>query len=101
MSSGADKNLENDEPLFSSSSSSDEEQEEDERERGSGGQAEATSQTLSPERKLVNTRKRPATGHTPLDLAKCRKVRHTEQIQGAFNPIPDMRILEWTVCTAI
>ncbi|XP_062319587.1 nuclear factor NF-kappa-B p100 subunit isoform X2 [Osmerus eperlanus] len=86
VAAGADKNLENDEPLFSSSSSSDEEQEEDERERGSGGQAEATSQTLSPERKLANTRKRPATGHTPLDLAKCRKVRNLLESRQSPKP---------------
>ena len=59
--SGADKNLENDEPLFFSSSS-DDEQDDDEPIR------EAASQPINP-------RKRPASGHTPLDLAKCQKVR--------------------------
>lgn len=64
IAAGADKNVENDEPLFFSSSS-DEEQDEDEpiRER------EAASQPINP-------RKRPAGGHTPLDLAKCQKVRN-------------------------
>ncbi|XP_078099254.1 nuclear factor NF-kappa-B p100 subunit [Sander vitreus] len=63
IAAGADKNVENDEPLFFSSSS-DEEQDEDEpiRER------EAASQPINP-------RKRPAGGHTPLDLAKCQKVK--------------------------
>uniref|UniRef100_A0A673BV06 RHD domain-containing protein n=1 Tax=Sphaeramia orbicularis TaxID=375764 RepID=A0A673BV06_9TELE len=60
---GADKNMENDEPLFFSSSSDEEE---------SDGEAlkedtEAVSQPLNP-------RKRRAAGHTPLDLAKCQKV---------------------------
>ncbi|XP_037638060.1 nuclear factor NF-kappa-B p100 subunit isoform X1 [Sebastes umbrosus] len=64
IAAGADKNVENDEPLFFSSSS-DEEPDEDEpiRER------EAASQPINP-------RKRPAGGHTPLDLAKCQKVRN-------------------------
>ncbi|KAM7409209.1 hypothetical protein PAMA_002755 [Pampus argenteus] len=62
IAAGADKNLENDEPLFFSSSS-DDEQDEDEPIR------EAASQT-------VNPRKRPAVGHTPLDLAKCQKVKN-------------------------
>ncbi|XP_075939591.1 nuclear factor NF-kappa-B p100 subunit-like isoform X2 [Anarhichas minor] len=64
VAAGADKNVENDEPLFFSSSS-DEELDEDEpiRER------EACSQPINP-------RKRPAGGHTPLDLAKCQKVRN-------------------------
>ncbi|XP_028983201.2 LOW QUALITY PROTEIN: nuclear factor NF-kappa-B p100 subunit [Betta splendens] len=61
IAAGADKNLENDEPLFSSSS--DEEQDGDEvREQGPA--------PLPP----LNPRKRHA-GHTPLDLAKCLKVR--------------------------
>ncbi|KAM3862712.1 nuclear factor NF-kappa-B p100 subunit [Diretmus argenteus] len=63
IAAGADKNVENDEPLFFSSSSSDEEQEVDEPIR---------EQVKGP----INPRKRPATGHTPLDLAKCQKVRN-------------------------
>uniref|UniRef100_A0A3Q4AYQ9 RHD domain-containing protein n=1 Tax=Mola mola TaxID=94237 RepID=A0A3Q4AYQ9_MOLML len=64
VAAGADKNIENDEPLFFSSSS-DEEQDDDE-----------------PTREPIdapppgNPRKRPAGGHTPLDLAKCQKVRN-------------------------
>lgn len=65
-SSGADKNLENDEPLFFSSSS-DEEQDEDEPIREELKEREPVSQPINP-------RKRPAGGHTPLDLAKCQKV---------------------------
>uniref|UniRef100_A0A673BS49 RHD domain-containing protein n=1 Tax=Sphaeramia orbicularis TaxID=375764 RepID=A0A673BS49_9TELE len=58
VAAGADKNMENDEPLFFSSSSDEEE---------SDGEAlkedtEAVSQPLNP-------RKRRAAGHTPLDLA--------------------------------
>ncbi|XP_049927233.1 nuclear factor NF-kappa-B p100 subunit isoform X1 [Epinephelus moara] len=64
IAAGADKNVENDEPLFFSSSS-DEEQDEDEPIR----EQEAASQPTNP-------RKRPAGGHTPLDLAKCQKVRN-------------------------
>ncbi|KAM8738974.1 nuclear factor NF-kappa-B p100 subunit isoform 3-T3 [Acanthopagrus schlegelii] len=63
VAAGADKNVENDEPLFFSSSS-DEEQDEDEPIREEG-----PSQPINP-------RKRPAGGHTPLDLAKCQKVRN-------------------------
>lgn len=53
-SSGADKNMENDEPLLCSSSSDEDEPDGE------------TSQPV--------TRKRPAGGHTPLDLANCQKV---------------------------
>ncbi len=58
--------MENDEPLFFSSSS-DEEQDEDEPIREEVKEQEAASQPANP-------RKRPAGGHTPLDLAKCQKV---------------------------
>lgn len=64
--SGADKNIENDEPLFFSSSS-DEEQDEDEPTSEEVNEHEDASQPTNP-------RKRPAGGHTPLDLAKCQKV---------------------------
>uniref|UniRef100_A0A8C7L8A3 Nuclear factor of kappa light polypeptide gene enhancer in B-cells 2 (p49/p100) n=1 Tax=Oncorhynchus kisutch TaxID=8019 RepID=A0A8C7L8A3_ONCKI len=60
IAAGADKNLENDEPLFFSSSSSDEEQED--------GPLPKT--TPLSEGEQVNPRKRSATGHTPFDLAK-------------------------------
>lgn len=60
--SGADKDMENDEPLVFSSSS-DEEKEDNESIRV------VASHPVSP-------RKRPLDGHTPLDLAKCQKVWH-------------------------
>lgn len=63
IAAGADKNMENDEPLFFSSSSDEEDDTGPIRER------EAASLP-------VNPRKRPAAGHTPLDLAKCQKVRN-------------------------
>ncbi|KAF7649669.1 hypothetical protein LDENG_00137840 [Lucifuga dentata] len=66
---GADKSAENDEPLFLSSSSSDDDQEEDEPIREELKKQEAAQQP-------INRRKRPAAGHTPLDLAKCQKVRN-------------------------
>ncbi|PWA20113.1 hypothetical protein CCH79_00017679, partial [Gambusia affinis] len=59
--SGADKNMENDEPLYFSSS--DEEAEPDEPVRGDDEQP-------------IISRKRRARGHTPLDLATCQKVRN-------------------------
>jgi len=58
ISSGADRNVQNDEPLFFSSSS---DEDEPIREREAGSQP-------------INPRKRPAGGHTPLDLAQCQKV---------------------------
>uniref|UniRef100_A0A4W5P831 Nuclear factor of kappa light polypeptide gene enhancer in B-cells 2 (p49/p100) n=1 Tax=Hucho hucho TaxID=62062 RepID=A0A4W5P831_9TELE len=77
IAAGADKNLENDEPLFFSSSSSDEEQEDgpirDFRELA----IQQLPNTPPPsEGEQVNPRKRSATGHTPFDLAKCHKVRN-------------------------
>ncbi|XP_022072227.1 nuclear factor NF-kappa-B p100 subunit [Acanthochromis polyacanthus] len=63
IAAGADKNMENDEPLFFSSSS-DEEHDQDE---------PARDESASPP---INARKRPAGGHTALDLAKCQKVRN-------------------------
>ncbi|XP_038164278.1 nuclear factor NF-kappa-B p100 subunit [Cyprinodon tularosa] len=59
VAAGADKNMENDEPLCFSSS--DEEQDEPIRERGERSQP---------------TSKRPGGGHTPLDLATCQKVKN-------------------------
>nr|XP_046257028.1 nuclear factor NF-kappa-B p100 subunit isoform X2 [Scatophagus argus]XP_046257030.1 nuclear factor NF-kappa-B p100 subunit isoform X2 [Scatophagus argus] len=67
IAAGADKNMENDEPLFLSSS--DEEHDEDEPVGEEVREREAASQPINP-------RKRPAGGHTPLDLAKCQKVRN-------------------------
>uniref|UniRef100_A0A8C4Z0F1 RHD domain-containing protein n=1 Tax=Gadus morhua TaxID=8049 RepID=A0A8C4Z0F1_GADMO len=71
IAAGADKNLENDEPLsFSSSSSSDEDedQEEDQPITAQHRGPKATSQPIT-------TRKRPSPGHTPLQLATCQKVK--------------------------
>ncbi|XP_034040171.1 nuclear factor NF-kappa-B p100 subunit isoform X2 [Thalassophryne amazonica] len=65
IAAGADKNMENDEPLLFSSSS-DEEQEDD---RPIRTEQEGASAPLNP-------RKRRAAGHTPLDLTKCQKVRN-------------------------
>ncbi|XP_077438431.1 nuclear factor NF-kappa-B p100 subunit isoform X2 [Vanacampus margaritifer] len=59
LAAGADKDMENDEPLVLSS--------DDEREEEEAG-TEASSQPIS-------CRKRRVCGHTPLDLAKCHKVR--------------------------
>ncbi|KAM4730050.1 nuclear factor NF-kappa-B p100 subunit isoform 2-T2 [Anableps anableps] len=62
IAAGADKNVENDEPLCFSS---DEEADQDEpiTERGDNTQP-------------ISSRKRPAGGHTPLDLATCQKVKN-------------------------
>lgn len=68
IAAGADKNMENDEPLFFSSSS-DEEPEQDEPIVEEVKEREGASQPIT-------SRKRPAGGHTPLDLAKCQKVRN-------------------------
>ncbi|KAF6731995.1 Nuclear factor NF-kappa-B p100 subunit [Oryzias melastigma] len=64
IAAGADKNIQNDEPLFCSSSS-DEEADEPTR-------VELTERAAA---QPINTRKRRA-GHTPLDLATCHKVRN-------------------------
>lgn len=55
--------MENDEPLFFTSSSDEEDEPiaEEIKDRASAS-------------KQVNPRKRPAGGHTPLDLARCQKV---------------------------
>uniref|UniRef100_A0AAX7SMA5 RHD domain-containing protein n=1 Tax=Astatotilapia calliptera TaxID=8154 RepID=A0AAX7SMA5_ASTCA len=77
IAAGADKSIENDEPLFFSSSSSDDEDEpirEEEKER-----------EVAP--KTSNPRKRPAGGHTPLDLAKCQKVSCTFKIKAYFSDV--------------
>ncbi|XP_054455833.1 nuclear factor NF-kappa-B p100 subunit isoform X3 [Anoplopoma fimbria] len=76
IAAGADKNVENDEPLFFSSSS-DEEQDEDEPIRAQ----EAGSQPINP-------RKRRAGGHTPLDLAKCKKVKNLLSWRQSPKPSP-------------
>uniref|UniRef100_A0A4W5P0M9 Nuclear factor of kappa light polypeptide gene enhancer in B-cells 2 (p49/p100) n=1 Tax=Hucho hucho TaxID=62062 RepID=A0A4W5P0M9_9TELE len=76
IAAGADKNLENDEPLFFSSSSSDEEQEDGPIRDFRELQIQQQPNIPPPlEKEQVNPRKRPATGHTPFDLTKCQKVR--------------------------
>ncbi|KAJ8014429.1 hypothetical protein DPEC_G00040130 [Dallia pectoralis] len=74
IAAGADKNMENDEPLFFSSSSSDEEEEPIIQFRGLG--INEQPKTSAAERAQVNPRKRPAAKHTPFELAKCHKVRN-------------------------
>uniref|UniRef100_A0A672N5D0 Nuclear factor NF-kappa-B p105 subunit n=1 Tax=Sinocyclocheilus grahami TaxID=75366 RepID=A0A672N5D0_SINGR len=64
IAAGADKRMENDEPLFFQSSSSSDEDDEG----------------------TFNPRKRPAVGHTPFDLAKCQKVR--DLLDGRKGPKP-------------
>ncbi|KAM9476774.1 nuclear factor NF-kappa-B p100 subunit isoform 1-T1 [Clarias gariepinus] len=77
IAAGADKQLENDEPLFGYSSSSDEEDQGESKEgKVEKDVAEHVQElSLSPERSRVNPRKRPAVGHTPFDLANCQKVK--------------------------
>lgn len=85
LSSGADKNLENDEPLFFSSSSSDEEQEDGPIRDFRELQIQQQPNIPPPlEKEQVNPRKRPATGHTPFDLTKCQKVRLIRLINPTF-----------------
>lgn len=84
LSSGADKQLENDEPLFSYSSHSDEEDRGEKRDDGEGLDEKDVAEhvqelSISPERSRVNPRKRRAVGHTPFDLANCQKVRYAAQ----------------------
>lgn len=62
IAAGADKNVENDEPLFNDSSEEEKDEDEPIREQVAASQP-------------INPLKRPA-GHTPLDLAKCQKVRN-------------------------
>ncbi|KAK3554007.1 hypothetical protein QTP70_019124, partial [Hemibagrus guttatus] len=80
IAAGADKQLENDEPLFSYSSSSDEEDQDVGRENVGGLNEQDLDKQVqemlnSSESRRVNPRKRPAVGHTPFDLANCQKVR--------------------------
>ncbi|XP_017319794.1 nuclear factor NF-kappa-B p100 subunit isoform X2 [Ictalurus punctatus] len=80
IAAGADKQLENDEPLFCYSSSSDEEDQGERRDDGEGPVEKDIAEhvqelSISSERSRVNPRKRPAVGHTPFDLANCQKVK--------------------------
>lgn len=65
--------MENDEPLLFSSSSDEDEPE---------GEAAQTSQPI--------TRKRPAGGHTPLDLASCQKVIREAMLTGCHMLCPSV-----------
>ncbi|XP_061601464.1 nuclear factor NF-kappa-B p100 subunit [Cololabis saira] len=76
VAAGADKNVENDEPLFFSSSS-DEEPDEPIRDGAAGGEPiRDAAAGGEPASQPISARKRPAAGHTPLDLATCQKVRN-------------------------
>ncbi|XP_046690604.1 nuclear factor NF-kappa-B p100 subunit isoform X2 [Silurus meridionalis] len=80
IAAGADKQLENDEPLFSYSSSSDEEDQGEGKDDREGAVEKdiadhVQEMLISSERTQVNPRKRPAAGHTPFDLANCQKVK--------------------------
>lgn len=84
LSLGADKQLENDEPLFYSSSSSDEDDQGERRDDAEGQVKKDVAEriqelSISSERIRGNPRKRPAAGHTPFDLANCQKVRCAAQ----------------------
>uniref|UniRef100_A0A671TDZ4 Nuclear factor NF-kappa-B p100 subunit-like n=1 Tax=Sinocyclocheilus anshuiensis TaxID=1608454 RepID=A0A671TDZ4_9TELE len=91
IAAGADKRMENDEPLFfQSSSSSDEDDEcvknEVNRQLPDHMVQQVHCMSISSERGTFNPRKRPAVGHTPFDLAKCQKVR--DLLDGRKGPKP-------------
>ncbi|KAM9364432.1 nuclear factor NF-kappa-B p100 subunit isoform 2-T2 [Pholidichthys leucotaenia] len=77
IAAGADKSVENDEPLIFSSSDEDEPLTEQDRQpitdRDRQPIIDKNTEGPSPP---PNPRKRPAGGHTPLDLAKCQKVKN-------------------------
>ncbi|XP_059422514.1 nuclear factor NF-kappa-B p100 subunit-like isoform X2 [Carassius carassius] len=80
IAAGADKRMENDEPLFFQSLSSSDEDDESEKKEVDRQLPDLMVQqvhcmSISSERGTFNPRKRPAAGHTPFDLAKCQKVR--------------------------
>ncbi|XP_061545546.1 nuclear factor NF-kappa-B p100 subunit isoform X2 [Phycodurus eques] len=93
LAAGADKHMENDEPLVlsSSCSSSDDDEEREDDEAGAAARS-----------RPVGSRKRRVSGHTPLDLAKCHKVRKlltsptarhvTDKIQGKRGGEPRWRV---------
>ncbi|XP_052469119.1 nuclear factor NF-kappa-B p100 subunit [Carassius gibelio] len=91
IATGADKRMENDEPLFfQSSSSSDEDDEsvknEVDRQLPDHMVQQVHCMSISSEKRTFNPRKRPAAGHTPFDLAKCQKVR--DLLDGRKGPKP-------------
>lgn len=95
VAAGADKSLENDEPLVFSSSSSEDEDKEDGPIRAHVRAPEAESPTSKPpssESERANPRKRSATGHTPFDLAKCRKVR--KLLESKQSPKPSQHTIK-------
>ncbi|MGH0120874.1 UNVERIFIED_CONTAM: hypothetical protein FKN15_024355 [Acipenser sinensis] len=79
IAAGAERLVENDEPVcMSSASLSEEDREETQEEESSGGEGAEIAQTHTtrPHSLASNPRKRPPTrGHTPLDLAKNQKVQ--------------------------
>ncbi|XP_065152937.1 nuclear factor NF-kappa-B p100 subunit-like isoform X2 [Paramisgurnus dabryanus] len=92
IAAGANKCLENDEPLFLGSSSSDEDEEIETKDVDRQLQTEIVPQvecmSISSERGPFNPRKRPAAGHTPFDLAKCQKVKDLLDGRKAPKPSP-------------
>uniref|UniRef100_A0A3B4DB68 Nuclear factor of kappa light polypeptide gene enhancer in B-cells 2 (p49/p100) n=1 Tax=Pygocentrus nattereri TaxID=42514 RepID=A0A3B4DB68_PYGNA len=100
IAAGADKRLENDEPLFCSSSSSDEEELGERRDNEEKGPIQkdmieqVQEMTISSERCRVNPRKRPAAGHTPFDLANCQKVK--DLLDGRMSPKPSHHLTKKT-----
>uniref|UniRef100_A0A673GDX3 Nuclear factor NF-kappa-B p100 subunit-like n=1 Tax=Sinocyclocheilus rhinocerous TaxID=307959 RepID=A0A673GDX3_9TELE len=91
IAAGADKRMENDEPLFFLSSSSSDEDDESEKNEVDRQLPDLMVQqvhcmSISSEREAFNPRKRPAAGHTPFDLAKCQKVR--DLLDGRKGPKP-------------
>uniref|UniRef100_A0A8C2QAR0 Nuclear factor of kappa light polypeptide gene enhancer in B-cells 2 (p49/p100) n=1 Tax=Cyprinus carpio TaxID=7962 RepID=A0A8C2QAR0_CYPCA len=91
IAAGADKRMENDEPLFFQSSSSSDEDDESEKNEVDRQLPylmvqQVRCMSISSERETFNPRKRPAAGHTPFDLAKCQKVR--DLLDGRKGPRP-------------
>ncbi|XP_030628252.1 uncharacterized protein LOC115810460 [Chanos chanos] len=90
IAAGANKLLENDEPLFLSSSSDEDDEEEQTEEETRQAPEDMAQQveemSISSETEPVNPRKRRAAGHTPFDLAKCQKVR--DLLDGRRSPKP-------------
>uniref|UniRef100_A0AAY4C097 RHD domain-containing protein n=1 Tax=Denticeps clupeoides TaxID=299321 RepID=A0AAY4C097_9TELE len=78
IAAGANKYVENDEPLSCSSASSDDEEggKDEKKEEQVGAEEAQHVQAVSSSLQKVhlNPRKRTAAGHTPLDLARCQKV---------------------------
>ncbi|XP_062851620.1 nuclear factor NF-kappa-B p100 subunit isoform X2 [Trichomycterus rosablanca] len=89
IAAGADRRLENDEPLLFSSSSDEEDlgdMKDDREEPIQKDMAEHVQELSISERSKVNPRKRSAAGHTPFDLAHCQKVK--DLLDGRSSPKP-------------